>query len=192
MLSVTVTVLEALFAVTRSIVPSPIQIGGRHRNGRISRGQRNRSVESSVPISDQEIHIGRRFIRDGEIRGCRRRSFAATIPAGPAPVVRIVVSKKSSVAIPQEDRNGAVGLVGYRQIRVAVTIKIRRGDARRTVPGSKGLLRAKSSVAIAEQNRSGVVSAVRNHQVRVGIIRDIEFGRSQSPSAAHPRSAGLV
>ena len=83
--------------------------------------------------------------------------FAAIIPTGPAPVVKDRLREKSSVAIPQQDRNGAVGLVGYRQIGVPVTVEIRRGDARRSVPGGKGCLRAKSSVAIAEQNGNGVV-----------------------------------
>ena len=70
MLSVTVTVLEALFAADEIDRTAADQIRRRYRNGRIPRGQGNGSVKSSIPISDQEIHIGRRFIRDGEIRGC--------------------------------------------------------------------------------------------------------------------------
>ena len=130
MLSMTVTVADVLFAVTRSIVLSPFRSAAASATGEfpVGREMGALNVPSPFPISMSTLAADSSATREirvcpGEIRGNDSGR------AGPGGISRL--REKSSVAIAQQDRNGAVSLVGYGQIGMAVVVEIRRRNARR-------------------------------------------------------------
>ncbi len=74
-----------------------------------------------------------------------------------------------AVAIPEQDRNGAVVLVDHGEIEIAVVlgIEVARGDCYRTIPDWVGGLAVECAVAITEENGYGVVALVDYREVEI-------------------------